>query len=720
MCSAPKVSDPLDAPPVPAVRAELDRILAGDTFRRTERLSAFLKFIVERTLAGEGDSLKEQIIAVGLYGKEPDFNTAADPIVRVDARRLRDHLREFYAAHPGSAVVISLPKGSYTPNFSATPTTPDVGVVAVSPAGPPPWWRLAAGAALLAASLAVLVIAARSGRRPDSTRLLTVTSFPGNEEDPSLSPDGNFVAFGWTRNSDNPMSHIWIKEVDGDATRQLTNTPDVRDKWPAWSPDGRWIAFGRRTEGQSTVVVVSALGGPEQTVGTAVEVGPRWTPDSTALVFSVRVPGGGRGIVRHVLKTGEEALLTSAPAGLSDSRGEVSADGSRLLFLRGSEGRLAIFVKDLTSPEAIRVTEWYGGQPVGGLAWMPDGQEILYARPDVSGRQLVRRKIGDAAAVPIPGVPLEAVGPSLSNQRPDGTYRLAVAAGQANVGLRLIDLGSPLRNGSIATDSPFCEATRSDMPGRFSRDGNQVAFASDRGGSFQVWVANRDGSGLRSVTRLEKAFVNVGAWSPDGRSIAFDVATGEDRHVYVVRVDTGLVTKLTRGPSSEIDPEWSKDGGWIYFVSSQGGASAIWRVRSTGGEPARLTSEAGFEPRESPDGRTIYFVDRQRGSGPGAPATLRAVPVEGGPSKVIPAAVIPGAWDMTDSGILFLRRQADADDLALYDFGTGQVQRVATLAVRVSPAMSTRYLVASPDGGWAILSHMVHFERDILVLDHFR
>jgi hypothetical protein len=101
----------------PLVRAELDRILASETFSRSARLSAFLTFIVDQTLAGQGDSLKEQVIAVELYGKGVDFNTAADPIVRVDARRLRDKLREYYATAARHGIVISVPKGSYTPVF---------------------------------------------------------------------------------------------------------------------------------------------------------------------------------------------------------------------------------------------------------------------------------------------------------------------------------------------------------------------------------------------------------------------------------------------------------------------------------------------------------------------------------------------------------------------------------------------------------------------------
>src|SRR5215813_7196105 len=113
-------SAPADDTPAPLVRAELDRILGSGLFARSSRLSSFLRFIVEKTLAGEGDSLKEHVIAIELYGKSADFNTAEDPIVRVDARRLRDRLREYYADARDGAVIISVPKGSYTPVFLGT------------------------------------------------------------------------------------------------------------------------------------------------------------------------------------------------------------------------------------------------------------------------------------------------------------------------------------------------------------------------------------------------------------------------------------------------------------------------------------------------------------------------------------------------------------------------------------------------------------------------
>ena len=104
--------------PVPAalVRSQLENVLASELFSRSERLSAFLRFVVDETLNGRGETLKEPVLAHQLYGKEANFDGASNPIVRVDARRLRDKLREYYADRT-DPVVISLPKGSYVPAF---------------------------------------------------------------------------------------------------------------------------------------------------------------------------------------------------------------------------------------------------------------------------------------------------------------------------------------------------------------------------------------------------------------------------------------------------------------------------------------------------------------------------------------------------------------------------------------------------------------------------
>ena len=108
----------LDERAAAILRAELARILASDAFRAAPQLSAFLSFIVDRTIEGRAAELKGYTIAVEGLGRPADFNPQIDPIVRVEAGRLRRALSQYYAGEgQGDQVVISMPVGGYVPVF---------------------------------------------------------------------------------------------------------------------------------------------------------------------------------------------------------------------------------------------------------------------------------------------------------------------------------------------------------------------------------------------------------------------------------------------------------------------------------------------------------------------------------------------------------------------------------------------------------------------------
>lgn len=100
------------------VRQQLSRILSSKTFSQVERLKRFVSFIVGETMGGKGGDLKEYVIGVQVFGKEPSFDPRTDPIVRVQARRLRTRLARYYRDE-GNAdeLIIDLPKGGYAPVF---------------------------------------------------------------------------------------------------------------------------------------------------------------------------------------------------------------------------------------------------------------------------------------------------------------------------------------------------------------------------------------------------------------------------------------------------------------------------------------------------------------------------------------------------------------------------------------------------------------------------
>jgi TolB-like protein/Flp pilus assembly protein TadD len=122
-------------PSADQVRAQVDRIIASRLFVRSERLCRFLRFCVERTLDEKGDRLKEQLVGVEVFDRKGDYDPRTDPIVRVEARRLRSKLKAYYTSSgKPDGVLIELPKGAYVPSFRLRTASQAVS----SPARPQP------------------------------------------------------------------------------------------------------------------------------------------------------------------------------------------------------------------------------------------------------------------------------------------------------------------------------------------------------------------------------------------------------------------------------------------------------------------------------------------------------------------------------------------------------------------------------------------------------
>ena len=101
-----------------SVRTQLEKVLSSAGFARNERLSGFLRFVVEQELSGRGDELKESVIGVEYFGRPPDYDVRQDSVVRNEAGKLRSRLAEYYVAEGAAdGLIIELPKGGYKPAF---------------------------------------------------------------------------------------------------------------------------------------------------------------------------------------------------------------------------------------------------------------------------------------------------------------------------------------------------------------------------------------------------------------------------------------------------------------------------------------------------------------------------------------------------------------------------------------------------------------------------
>ena len=164
------------------VETVLEELLVWDALARSPQLARFLQYVVEKTLAGDAASIKAYSIAVDVFGRPQDFDPQNDPIVRVQARRLRTLLDQYYAEEGAEARVrISLPVGRYVPTFewrdpsAETLVTPSPAVPAedagqADPPGANPlpqhagwadvvfWSRLFVGFAILIAAAVAFII----------------------------------------------------------------------------------------------------------------------------------------------------------------------------------------------------------------------------------------------------------------------------------------------------------------------------------------------------------------------------------------------------------------------------------------------------------------------------------------------------------------------------------------------------------------------------------
>lgn len=142
-----------------ATRAALDRVLAHETFAQAERLRRLLRFLVDRTLSGHADEIKEYVLGREVFDRGEDYDPRLDSIVRVEVRRLRSKLDEYYLGDgAGDPVRIHIRRGSYVPVFEARPPGADRGDTRPGPTpGPAARWRPRAMLAMLALILAAVL-----------------------------------------------------------------------------------------------------------------------------------------------------------------------------------------------------------------------------------------------------------------------------------------------------------------------------------------------------------------------------------------------------------------------------------------------------------------------------------------------------------------------------------------------------------------------------------
>jgi Tol biopolymer transport system component len=555
-----------------------------------------------------------------------------------------------------------------------------------------------------------------------------LTTYPGFQERPSFSPDGNQVTFVWNgEKQDNFDIYVKLIGTAGPPLRLTTDPAD--DASPAWSPDGRYIAFLRDlANGKAAVLLVPALGGPERKVGEVYSRGSEWvplpgpyltwSPDGNSLVVSDRDSLTDPFALSLLsIETGEKRKLTSPPAQLlGDSGPAFSPDGHTLAFTQIVDADISdlylLAFSDGLKPVGEPRQLTFGNRGAINPAWSADGREIIFNYwYGQSG--LWRVVVPSSMGRPAEPQRLTSLGENILDpvisrrgRRLAYTHKLF----HASIGrIAASGVGTNMPRG-VGSARPLISSTRDDIEPQFSPDGRRIAFASARSGNPEIWVCNSDGSNAVQLTSFGGPSVTTPRWSPDGEKIAFDSDAAREFDIYVVAANGGKLQRMTTHPANDGNPSWSRDGRWIYFDSARTGQQQVFKIPANGGEAIQVTRDGGFAPLESADSKFLYYTKALGAT------SLWKIPIEGGQAtKVLEGLRSYISLAIVNGGVYFVPLQKPTA-IQFLSFTTNQIRTVASL----EKPIENGGLAVSPDGRWILCTQFDQAGSELMLLENFR
>ncbi|MBS1823817.1 MAG: PD40 domain-containing protein [Acidobacteria bacterium] len=633
----------------------MDRIVGSVEFAQAGKLQRLLRFLAAQALSVNPTSIKETIIGVEVFDREPGYDPKIDSVVRTEVRRLRLKLQDYYAGSgSGETLRIEIPKGAYQVNFveSAPPVDPPP-AAPVSALPHTANWPLRIGIGLGALVLLVLVASALRSPAPPrasaSADPALLTSSIGQATHPSLSADGNMLVYAYAE-GDN--SGIYTLRLDARSSPVRLNGTRVRDFNPVIDQAGKQIAFLREESASQWALMVQAIAEAEPKRWATLDRRDRvaWLPGGKRMIVSLRPNPTGPALLALIDAAGARTIVTSPPAGtLYDGAPTLSPDGRMLAFSRATDNSVdeihtvALGPDFLPTAEPRRLTN--EKRRTSGFCFSPDGLAIIASlQRGRSIRGLYRIPVSNPEIIErVPEAGLRASYPTV-----------APAAGRVVYSIGTDDLNLYRRSGS-APPVPLSPSATLDSSPALSPDGKQIAFRSARSGASEIWVMNVDGANPRRLTHFDGPVTGSPRWSPDGKWIAYDTRPDGHSDIYLISPDGKTNRRLTSQPANEVVPGWSRDSRFVYFASDQNGGWELWKAPVDATGAARQVSvSGGFRAEESPDGKWLYYSKRDPKPG------LWRLPLSGGQEEqVLPLTdALWGGWTLARDGVVLLDTKA--------------------------------------------------------------
>ncbi len=458
---------------------------------------------------------------------------------------------------------------------------------------------------------------------------------------PALSPDGRRLVFGAVTSDGRRL--LWVRSLDAASAQPLAGTEDAI--FPFWSPDSQYVAFFA----QGKLKKIDASGGPAQTICNAADGrGGSWseqgvivfTPSASTPLHRVAAAGGASAPLTELDASRQEnthrwpwflpggrEFLFFVRSTLAEHNaiylGSLEGKPSRLVFRANSNAVYSppgyvLHVREgtlMAQPFNLRRGEVHGDAfPMGEQVQFNGG--FSHASVTVSQTGLLAFQGGLAGAdgelrwldrsgkdLGAVGEPLVTYAPALS---PDGRRLASEASDPAsgNMDIWIYELARGVR-------TRFTFEASLETTSVWSPDGARLAFASNRGGQFNVYEKAADGTGEARELFRSNAESRPISWSQDGRYLALyrvDPSTRADIWILPLQGEQKPFPFL-QTPFEEQGADFSPNGRWIAYNSDESGRVEVYVTPFPGpGGRWQISTAGGSRPRWRRDGKEIYYL----------------------------------------------------------------------------------------------------------------
>jgi Tol biopolymer transport system component len=543
-----------------------------------------------------------------------------------------------------------------------------------------------------------------------ASKRVELTSEPGAKAYPAFAPDGQRLAYSArATTAKEDTFHIFTRDVTVGGAQQLTSGAG-NDIGPVWSPDGTRIAFVRMQEGKGACVVIAAAGGGEEgafpgCIAPGEDTQPlpalAWMHDGQSLVAVEASEKQSPGLAILSLSDGKFLPLTHPPAGAQDSTPAVSPDGISIAFVRTTgEENANIFVSDAAGANPTHAVT-FDGRAIHGIAWTRDGQDLVYTGQRVGMWRLWR---------------VPAYGGSPRELMVGG--REAQYAAVAPVGNRMVYTVSPwvssiwraeLGDPDSVVEHVVIRSSGRETGARYSPDGKSIADISDATGNDEIWLSDAGGGNRVQLTSFQGPGLAHIRWSPDGKSLLFDVNSEQGVSLYVAPAAAGGKPRRVRPDAG--NGSWSRDGKSIYYQSGD----RIWKAALEGGDPQQVSRfENTAQPVESVDGKYVYF--RRWGS-------IWRVALAGGEEEQAIAPDHDLMWNTTlqptRQGVYYLEFERSVREpvVSLFDFATKKSTTV--FHIKRGGGRDNMTYSVSADGKYILYARVDQSQTNLELVENF-